>query len=175
MATLSETNKETIRELLTLKEKTRRSFYPLFLNDDNGVGWKVSIQGKSQEDTVLIFDVILDFLLENNINAKFALSKCHYARDKIVEDEAERIHRKIQSHKVVTVYCPNHFDIMDLCANLDRDLLCANYNGWEGVDSPLDYKKYSNRIYYRNDMDENGSYIPTNNNVEKRIDNERHE
>lgn len=163
MATLSASNREFIRELLMIKEKTNRSFYPLFLGKDFGEGWKISIQGKSQEDTVLVFDALLNFILENEVNAKFALSKCHLSRNKKGISEEEKVHRTAQSHKIATLYCPSDMDIKTLCESVSDLLHQAGYNGWKGISNPADYTKHSDGVYFRNDRDENGKYIAANN------------
>lgn len=160
MATLSNSNRETIQDFLRDGSILSMCDYPMNFERDFSNGWKVSVQGNTTEDTLLIFNALIDYLLANDISVKFALQARHALKFTVEECEDRKRHLKAQSHKVATIYCPNDYDILVLCDNVHRLLSAAGYEGWKGVEHPNDYTFFADGIYYRNDMDENGKYIP---------------
>lgn len=167
MKDMNRRNKDIIRRSISSVKETRSCDHPLYFSDDLGTGWKVSIQGKSHEDTLTVFDAVFDYLIEKELNAKFALTARHKCRELECEDESERIHLKVQSHKITTIYCSHKYDILDVCEDIDNLLRGVGYNGWVGIQDPNDYSYFSDGVYYRNDTNENGKYIAADNSLSK--------
>lgn len=144
-----------------------RAFFDLpfhsHLNTDNG--WKISIQGKSTDDSLYLFRKLHEFLLNKDIPFKVATCRrMNYFKNYIIEYEHEleencqkQKYIKEQSHKAMTIYCPDDFDIINLCEIVKE--LIPEYDGFVGVDDPTSYTLFSKGIYYRNDRDSEGNYV----------------
>lgn len=110
-------------------------------------GWKVSIQGHSLEDTQVLYEKLLPFLLLTKVSFKFATQLLI-----ALGPEHE------QSTKLLTIYLPNGVDPKSYC-----ELLKFNLEGYTGASDILEkrsYTKYSEGIFFRNDRDGMGEYIP---------------
>ena len=118
------------------------------LSSDNG--WKISIQGKTINDSIFLYERLSSFLMDNNVPFKVAT---------INRYELRRV-RKEQSHKAMTIYCPDGMDFNTLCENIYN--LIIDYKGWQDIKTPTSYEHYAGGLFIRNDRDENGKYIPAN-------------
>ena len=112
---------------------------------DTSNGWKISIQGKSIDDAAFLYDSLSSYLKGSNIPFKVGTAK--------------RINssNKMQSKKVVTIYCPNSMDVNDLAEKVYE--LTLDYKGWYNVSTPSYYSHYAGGLFIRNDRS-NGQYIP---------------
>lgn len=120
-------------------------------NMDNG--FKISLQGKTPSDAIYLISILYEYLKDKEISYKVATKK----RFDLVNDP--EINSE-QAFKAMTVYIPNEYDVLDICRDIQS--LLIDYTGWEGVNDPTSYTKFSNGIYHRNDRDENGHYIAAN-------------
>lgn len=119
-----------------------------FSSTENGM--KISIQGKSIEDSCYLYDKLHEYLFANNIPFKVATSK----RFGLIDTHKE------QSHKAMTIYCIDGFYFSQLCEEVYT--LTLDYKGWEDIKTPTSYKHYAGGLYFRKDRDANGNYIPAN-------------
>lgn len=111
-------------------------------------GWKLSLQGKSVEDSLELYNLVGQYLIDNAISFKVGTRK-----------RIEHTHPE-QSKKVMTIYCPNDMDIKDLAEHIYS--LTMDYKGWYDIKCPTSYKHYAGCVYYRNDRDEYGTYLKAN-------------
>lgn len=111
-------------------------------------GWKLSLQGKSIEDTIELFSKLEQFLSLQSIDFKVATHK--------------RINHsnKEQSHKVLTIYVPDHINVENLAESVYS--LTKDYKGWQNIKTPTSYEHYAGCVFIRNDRDEHGNYIKSN-------------
>ncbi len=154
-----------------LRNKDLHLFHPIFshdvhlnINQNASNGWKVSLQGDTVEDSIILNDLLYEFFNQKNIYYKVA-TKTRFDSRKI-KNENEEIIRYYgeQSHKAMTIYCPDNMDILDLCAEIEKRI--TSYDGYKDVKTPKNYKRYTDVIYYRNDKDLNGEYID---NIDKEL------
>jgi len=135
----------TIHRLL---EKGSR--YDLMFNSakatDNGN--KISIQGKSIEDSAFLYECLYEYLYENDIPFKVAT----WNRFALINTNKE------QSHKAMTIYCIDGFDFNQLCEDIYS--MTLDYKGWSDIKTPTSYNHYAGGLFTRNDRNENGVYIP---------------
>lgn len=112
-------------------------------------GWKLSIQGKTKTDVKFLLTKLFDYLMKEKISFKFATNRLLK-------------HKKAgeQKNKVLTIYCPLNTEILDLAKEMGKRI--KSYKGFTGVKAPTSYAYYKYGIYYRNDRDEKGRYIPAN-------------
>lgn len=108
-------------------------------------GWKLSIQGKTLEDILYLFENLINFLVISKCSFKFATKK-------LLTCEREE-----QRTKLLTVYIPDNVDAKSFAELVYLHI--EDYAGGEGVIPKKGYEHYKNAIYYRNDRDENGEYI----------------
>ncbi len=108
-------------------------------------GWKLSIQGKNEDDIKFLLLKLYDYLMENRISFKFATLKL--LKDK---DAGE------QKNKIITIYCSKDIKILDLAKEVAKRI--KGYNGFKGI-KPTGYTYFKQGIYYRNDTDKSGNYI----------------
>jgi hypothetical protein len=113
-------------------------------NTDNG--WKISIQGKSVEDSFFLYERLSRYLVENDVPFKVATDKRYADSD------------KEQSRKAMTIYCPNEIGFMGLCEDVYSRIM--DYKGWHDIKTPTSYQHYAGGLFFRNDRGENGEYIP---------------
>jgi len=115
---------------------------------DNGM--KISIQGKSIEDSIFLFGRLSEYLYLNNIPFKVATSR----RFDLVDTNKE------QSHKAMTIYCVDGSDFSQLCEDVYS--LTLDYKGWQDIKTPTSYEHYAGGLFFRNDRNANGVYVPAN-------------
>ena len=115
---------------------------------DNGM--KISIQGKCIEDSVELFNLLSEYLYSNNVPFKIATSK----RYSLIKESKE------QSHKAMTIYCVDGSDFFQLCEDIYS--LTLGYKGWKDIKTPSSYEHYAGGLFFRNDRDVNGLYLPSN-------------
>lgn len=111
-------------------------------------GWKLSIQGKSIEDASFLFERLEGFLSSNSIPFKVGTAK-RFSHE-----------NKEQSKKAMTIYVPNSFNHLELAEEVYS--LILDYKGWQDIKTPSSYSHYAGGIFFRNDRDESGQYIPAN-------------
>ena len=113
-------------------------------------GWKLSIQGKTLEDSKFLFDNLIGLLLSTKANFKFATQK-------LID-----LKHAQQSTKLLTVYVPDDVDPESYAELVKLNL--SSYEGADGIKTPESYTPYSAQlgIYFRNDRNEDGEYIPAN-------------
>ena len=113
-------------------------------------GWKLSIQGKTLEDSKFLFDNLIGLLTHTKANFKFGTKRLIDVKD------------SQQSTKLLTVYIPDGVDPESYAELVKLNL--AGYEGADGIATPESYEPYSAQlgIYFRNDRDEEGEYIPAN-------------
>ena len=63
-----------------------------------------------------------------------------------------------QSTKLMTIYIPNSLDVLFFAELVYRAI--PNYKGWYDIKTPSAYEHYAGGIFFRNDRDANGIYIP---------------
>tara|TARA_R110000868_G_scaffold87876_2_gene245410 strand:+ start:1846 stop:2262 length:417 start_codon:yes stop_codon:yes gene_type:complete len=110
-------------------------------------GMKISMQGKSVEDSIFLFEKLSGYLYANNIPFKVATAKRF-------ELDSE------QGRKAMTIYCVDGFDFAQLCEDVYG--LTMDYKGWQDIKIPTSYSHYAGGLFVRNDRDANGVYIPAN-------------
>jgi len=138
-------------ELQKLKQQLFTS--PRYFEQWNGdadisEGWKLSIQGKSINDAVMLYDKLLPLFIGSKCSFKLGTQKL-----------IDKKHPE-QSHKILTIYVPN-----GVCVKSFAELVYLNitdYKGGNDIKVPTSYEHYANAIYFRNDRDENGLYIKAN-------------
>ena len=109
-------------------------------------GWKISIQGRTLEDSEFLFDRLIGLMLNTKASFKFGTQRLIDANN------------PEQSTKLLTIYLPNGVDPKSYC-----ELVRLNLIGYEGAKDILEkrsYTKYSEGIFYRNDRTSEGTYIP---------------
>lgn len=93
-----------------------------------------------------------DFLQTNNISFKVAtINRIN------CNNEEKSLRLLEQSRKVMTVYCPEDMDHLELCNQIYQ--LTKSYKGWYDIRTPSSYEHYAGGLFYRCDRDENGYYI----------------
>ncbi len=107
-------------------------------------GWKLSLQGHTLEDTKFLLERLLPLLGVSKASFKFATQK-------LIDLKSE------QSTKLLTIYIPNGVT-PESFAELVR-LHISDYKGADDILEKRSYTKYAPGIFYRNDRDENGTYI----------------
>lgn len=143
-------------EIVDIEElKETLKTYPMyFLQVMGGApfdqGWKLSIQGKTLDDVGYLAKNLFRLLSATKASFKFGTQK-------LID-----IKHPQQSTKLLTIYIPNNVDPKSFAELVRLNLL--DYKGAEGIPKPESYSVYSKElgIYYRNDRDENGEYIPAN-------------
>jgi hypothetical protein len=110
-------------------------------------GNKISIVGKSLNDAYDVCNRLHNWLSIKNIAHKIATQK------RINHSNYE------QSKKVLTIYVPDNTDPFTLMLKIE--CLMKGYKGWHDIKLPFtNYEHYSNAIFFRNDRDDSGNYIP---------------
>tara|TARA_R110000851_G_scaffold295152_6_gene450010 strand:+ start:182 stop:601 length:420 start_codon:yes stop_codon:yes gene_type:complete len=111
-------------------------------------GFKLSIQGNSLTDAKYLYDKLIDFLLISKCSFKFGTSKL------ISCDNVQ------QSKKLLTIYIPNGVEVKSFAELIYLHI--KDYEGGNDITKPDSYEHYKNAIYFRNDRDEDGTYISAN-------------
>jgi hypothetical protein len=122
--------------------------YDLMFNTETKTskGWKLSIQGKTLDDVIFLYDRLNKYLFDNKIAFKIATQK------RITNPNKE------QAQKVMTIYVPDYTDVYELAETIYSKIM--DYKGWYDIKTPTKYEFYAGGIYIRNDRDEYGQYIP---------------
>jgi hypothetical protein len=113
---------------------------------DNGN--KLSIQGKTINDAIELFVSLYQVLIDTKCSFKIGTQK-------LIDKKNPQ-----QSTKLFTVYIPNDYNVKEFAEMLY--LLIMNYKGGQDIKKPDGYEHYANAIYFRNDRNEYGEYIPAN-------------
>lgn len=135
----------------TLEDLLRNSWeYFIQINGDSdcSYGWKLSIQGKTIDDSMMLFDMLHQLLNAHGCSYKFGtqrLMDCGHPQ---------------QSTKLLTIYIPNEFDVKEFAEKVYIHM--EDYKGGQDIKCPTSYEHYANAIYFRNDRDEYGNYIYAN-------------
>lgn len=130
-----------------LREGTR-PFITFQSTADTSEGWKLSLQGKTVEDAIYLFDSLNEFLKDNNIPFKMGTQN-------LISRNTE------QSTKLMTVYVPNGINVKDLAEEVYSRI--STYKGWYDIKTKEGYNHYAGAVFYRNDRNANGVYIPAKN------------
>ena len=120
------------------------------VSTDNG--WKISIQGKNVGHSIFLYEKLHEYL--NGLDIPFKLAT--------VNRYALLNMNKEQSHKAMTIYCPDGYIFNEVCEDVYSRIM--NYKGWQDIKTPTSYEHYAGGLYTRNDRDDNGNYIPAKNN-----------
>ena len=122
-------------------------------------GMKLSIQGRTVDDIFEVYQILGGYLKSNQIEYKLATVK--------------RLEKASgpQKHKVMTIYIPDDVDDWRQSAEEVSVLLHEHsYRGWHNLSTPPNYEHYANAVFFRNDRDEYGDYIPASKYAGKRDD-----
>lgn len=126
-------------------ESAHQYFLGHYSDEDFSEGWKLSIQGKTVQDVMYLYDTLKGLLYETNVSFKMATKK-------LIDLNNE------QSTKLMTIYIPNGIDVKMFAELIHRKI--KDYKGWEGITHKESYEHYKGGIFFRNDRDANGEYIP---------------
>lgn len=135
---------ERLTKMLIQTSKMDMSFHSTASSDN---GNKISIQGKNVGDSVFLFERLNDFLYANNVPFKLATINRYALLNR----------NKEQSHKAMTIYCPDGFLFSELCESVYS--LIMDYAGWRNIKTPTSYTHYAGGLFTRNDRDANGRYL----------------
>lgn len=113
-------------------------------------GWKLSIQGKTLDDSMELYEKLIGLLMITKCWFKFGTKRFIEYGD------------SLQHNKLLTIYLPNGVDPRSFAELVYLHI--EDYKGHEGLGQPNSYEHYKGPIYYRNDRDENGNYISANEN-----------
>ena len=108
-------------------------------------GWKLSIQGKTLEDAVYLYDKLIPFLSVVGCSFKFATAR-------LLTCDVEE-----QRTKLLTIYIPNKVTPESFAELVYLQI--KDYEGGEDITPKNLYTHYKNAIYFRNDRDEYGEYV----------------
>jgi hypothetical protein len=116
-------------------------------------GWKLSIQGKTLNDSMYLYNNLINFLM---------VTKCHYkfGTKRLINYDFTDEKKRQQANKLLTIYIPNGVDPKSFAELVYLHI--EDYTGGNDVVTPDTYTHYKNAIYYRNDRNENGEYISAN-------------
>lgn len=138
--------------LLQILNNPNVKVYDCMFNTDaiTNNGWKLSIQGKSVSDAMVLYNSLSEYLFSNNIPFKVATQK------------RIRLSNKVQACKVMTIYIPNDVNRYELAESIYEHIL--HYKGWQNIrhirHGLVGYECYAAGIFMRNDRDVHGNYIP---------------
>jgi len=111
-------------------------------------GYKLSIQGKDINDIIFLCNKLNKYLIFNNISFKFATIK-------------RLLHtNNIQNKKIFTIYIPNNINHLEFSEIIYSKIV--NYKWWYNIKTPIKYTHYAGGVFFRNDLDIYGNYIPAN-------------
>ena len=126
----------------------RTSIYSTFSEKAHSNGFKLSLQGKTTEDGLFLYERLIDLLDETQTAYKLAT----WLRFKH--------HHPEQSKKAMTIYVRDDWDVKDFAEEVYKRIM--DYKGLEDISTPTSYEHYAGAVYFRNDRDENGEYIIAN-------------
>lgn len=115
---------------------------------DTSSGWKLSIQGKSVQDAMFLYDNLKGLLYSTNIPFKVGTQRLIDRKDE-------------QSTKLMTIYIPNGIDVKFFAELVYRNI--SNYKGWHDIKHKESYEHYAGGIFFRKDRGYDGIYIPVKN------------
>lgn len=141
-----------------IKTVTHMADLPFYYDRACDAGWKISIQGKSVEDSVELYTKLHEFLNKERISYKVGTLMRHSYH--VNKGERGNLRSLEQSRKAMTIYCPNDLDIKELCEKVYA--LLPDYKGWYDVATPSSYEHYAGGLFIRNDRNENGEYVVPN-------------
>lgn len=139
------TKNEAIEQLYDALKNSKDYFIQVHGSTDWSEGWKISIQGHTLEDSQFIFESLFGLLGATKVSFKLGTQK-------LIDMKTE------QSTKLLTIYLPKGVDPKSY-AELVR-LNLEEYTGADDIEEKRSYTKYAPGIFYRNDRDEKGEYIP---------------
>jgi len=145
-----QTNTKKMTTLTLRKRLTESKIFDWMFNSSStsNNGMKISIQGKSIDDSIFLFERLNEYLYSNNVPFKIATQK---------RFELKKANKE-QSHKAMTIYCVDGFDFSQLCEDIYG--LTLDYKGWHNIKTPTNYQHYAGGLFFRNDRDINGVYVP---------------
>jgi len=151
--------RETIKEYLESTRVYDLHLYTPEMGQASSNGWKLSIQGKSLDDSLFLWDRLNSMFDEMSIPYKMGTAK----RLGLINNEDSN--KREQGHKIMTIYIPNIYseteaNIMSFAEEVYSKI--RDYKGWYDIKLPTSYKHYAGGVYYRNDRNENGEYISAN-------------
>ena len=124
---------------------TQRYFINRQTNADTSDGWKLSIQGKTIQDAMYLYDNLKYLLSALNLPFKVGTQK-------LIDKNTE------QSTKLMTIYIQNGYSVYTIAEMFYNKI--ANYKGWYDIKTPTSYEHYAGAIFIRNDRNNKGNYIP---------------
>lgn len=131
-------------------------FYTPAMAEGSSNGWKISIQGKTKEDSLFLWDRLHNLLESENIPYKIGTAK----RLSLINSDDNR--HKQQGHKIMTIYIPNIFSQTPIDVYNFAEIIYSkikDYKGWYDVPTPTNYEHYAGGIFIRNDRDSAGNYV----------------
>lgn len=115
---------------------------------DVSSGWKLSIQGKTIQDATFLYEALRGLLFASKASFKIG-----------TKNLIDKKHPQ-QSTKLLTIYVPNGVEVKSFCELVYLNIM--DYKGGQDIKTPQSYEHYANAIYFRNDRNESGEYIPAN-------------
>jgi hypothetical protein len=112
-------------------------------------GMKLSVLGKTLEDIYKAYGLVGGYLKKNRIGHKVA------TRRRVEEA------RSPQNRKILTIYIPDGEEWRGIAEEVSQLLHKGRYVGWQNIPTPPLYQHYANAVFYRNDRDSSGAYVPT--------------
>ena len=122
-------------------------------------GWKLSLQGKSLDDSLFLWDRLHNTLDELNVPYKMGTAK------RLGLINSDNSNRRQQGYKIMTIYIPNYLSADEETVKVFAELIYSkirDYKGWHDIHTPTSYQHYAGGVFYRNDRNEGGEYIPAN-------------
>ncbi|MDC7249161.1 MAG: hypothetical protein PQJ49_04505 [Sphaerochaetaceae bacterium] len=123
-------------------------FIQFFGQADITDGFKLSIQGNTIDDACYLYENLLPLLVATKASFKVGTQR-------LINCDHEQ-----QKHKLMTIYLPNKVEVRSFAELVYLNI--KDYQGGDDVKQPESYNHYANAIYYRNDRNEDGTYIPAN-------------
>ena len=114
-------------------------------DSDSSDGWKISIQGKTVQDAMFLYDALKGLLHHTKTPFKVGTQKL------ILKKDPE------QSTKLMTIYVPNGIDVKCFAELIYRCI--PDYKGWQDIKHKRSYEHYAGGIFFRNDREGSGAYI----------------
>jgi hypothetical protein len=152
-------NRETLKQYLESTRVYDLHLYTPEMSKSASNGWKLSIQGKSLDDSLFLWDRLHTMFEEMSIPYKMGTAK----RLNLITNR-DNIKRE-QGYKIMTIYIPNIYsetedNLMTFAEEVYSKI--RDYKGWHDIKLPTSYKHYAGGVFYRNDRNENGEYISAN-------------
>ena len=150
---------EQINQYLDSTKVYDLHLYPSEMSDDTNNGWKLSIQGKTKDDSLFLWNSLHTILDKMDIPYKMGTAK----RLGLIKSGDNK--KREQGHKVMTIYIPNIYsksmdDVYTFAEHIYSYI--KQYKGWYDVKNPTSYEHYAGGIFIRNDRNVNGEYVSAN-------------